>query len=96
MIEHGGVAGGGLWGNLWVKDEVLWGEVTTMEQELDSGKMAARPSHEAIEKDGEDSIDDFKSGAKKIDQLAMKGAKRAENRIVANEEKIPGSTIFSK
>jgi hypothetical protein len=26
----------------------------------------------------------------------MRGAKRAENRIVANEEKIPGSTIFSK
>jgi hypothetical protein len=67
-----------------------------MEQELESGKMAARPSHEAIEKAGEDSIDDFKSEEKKIDQVAMRGAKRAENRILANEEKIPGSTIFSK
>jgi hypothetical protein len=67
-----------------------------MEQELESSKMAARPSHEAIEKAGEDSISDFKSEEKKIDQLAMKGAKRAENRIIANEEKIPGSTIFSK
>ena len=32
----------------------------------------------------------------KIDQVAMRGAKRAENRILNNEEKIPGSTIFSK
>ncbi len=72
------------------------GEVTTMEQELDSTKTGARPSHEAIEKAGEDSISDFKSEEKKIDQLAMKSAKRAENRINANEERIPGSTIFSK
>jgi len=85
-----------LWGNLWVGDGVLWGEVTVMEQELDSSKTAARPSHEAIEKAGEDSIDDFKSEEKKIDQVAMKGAKRAENRIHNNEERIPGSTIFSK
>jgi hypothetical protein len=71
-------------------------EVSVMEQELESGKMAARPSHEAIEKAGEDSISDFKSEQQKIDQLAMKSAKRAENRINANEERIPGSTIFSK
>jgi hypothetical protein len=67
-----------------------------MAQGLDSGKMAARPSHEAIETAGEDSIDDFKSEEKKMDAVAMRGAKRAENRIIANEEKIPGSTIFSK
>jgi hypothetical protein len=63
---------------------------------LDSSKMAARPSHEAIEMAGEDSIDDFKSEDKKIDDVAMRGAKRAQNRIIANQEKIPGSTIFSK
>jgi hypothetical protein len=63
---------------------------------LDSSKTAARPSHEAIEKAGEDSIDDFKSDQQKLDSIAMRGAKRAENRIGANEEKIPGSTIFSK
>ena len=63
---------------------------------LDSSKTAARPSHEAIEKAGEDSIDDFKSDQQKLNDIAMRGAKRAENRIVANEETIPGSTIFSK
>jgi hypothetical protein len=67
-----------------------------MTQGLDSSKTAARPSHEAIVPAGEPSIDDFKSDQKKMDNVSMRGAKRAENRILANEEKIPGSTIFSK
>ena len=32
----------------------------------------------------------------KIDKAAMKGAKRAENRILNNDQNIPGSTIFTK
>ena len=71
-------------------------EVIGMAQGLDSSKMAARPSNEAIEVAGEDSIDDFKSDEKKMDNVAMRGAKRAQNRIIANQEEIPGSTIFSK
>ena len=67
-----------------------------MAQGLDLGKMASRPSEEAVETAGEDTIKDFKSDEKKIDNVAMRGAKRAENRIVSNEEKIPGSTIFTK
>ena len=67
-----------------------------MAQGLDSTKMASRPSHEAVEIAGEDSIDDFKSDEKKMDNIAMRGAKRAENRIIANHEETPGSTIFSK
>ena len=67
-----------------------------MALEQDLGKMAARPSAEAVEPAGDDSIDDFKSDEKKMDNVAMRGAKRAENRIVAYEEKIPGSTIFTK
>jgi len=63
---------------------------------LDSSKMPARPSHEAIEPASEDSIDDFKTDDKKRDDVAMRGAKRAQNRILSNEENIPGSTIFSK
>jgi hypothetical protein len=66
-----------------------------MAQGVDLGKMAARPSHEAVETAGGE-IDDFKSGEKKLEDAAMRGAKRAENRIVANEENIPGSTIFTK
>jgi len=67
-----------------------------MEQELNSSKTAARPSHEAIEdKVGTSKLTD-KTEREKIDQVAMKGAKRGENRILRNEEKIPGSTIFSK
>ena len=67
-----------------------------MEQDLKSSKTAARPSHEAIEdKIGTNKLTDA-TETEKIDQVAMRGAKRAENRILRNEEKIPGSTIFSK
>ena len=67
-----------------------------MALEQDLGKMAARPSQEAVVPAGDDSIDDFKSDEKMMDHVAMRGAKRGENRIAANDEKIPGSTIFSK
>jgi len=67
-----------------------------MEQDLNSSKTAARPSHGAIEdKIGASKLTE-QTKEHKIDQVAMRGAKRAENRILNNEEKIPGSTIFSK
>ena len=66
-----------------------------MEQGLNSTKTAARPSHEAIEnKVGTSGLE--LTEEEKIDQAAMKGAKRAQNRIHADEENLPGSTIFSK
>jgi hypothetical protein len=67
-----------------------------MEQDLKTSKTAARPSHGAIEdKVGTSKLTD-ETKHEKIDQVAMKGAKRAENRILNNDENIPGSTIFSK
>jgi hypothetical protein len=67
-----------------------------MEQDLETSKTAARPSHGAIaDKVGENLLTE-ESEEKKLDHLAMQGAKRAEHRIHNNEEKIPGSTIFSK
>jgi hypothetical protein len=67
-----------------------------MEQDLNSSKTAARPSHGAIEdKIGTSKLTE-QTKERKIDQVAMKGAKRGENRILNNEKKIPGSTIFSK
>jgi len=62
----------------------------------DLGKMAARPSQEAVEAAGDDSINEFKSDEKKMDNVAMRGAKRGANRFADNEEEIPGSSIFSK
>ena len=67
-----------------------------MEQELRTGKTGARPSHEAIENKVGTSKLTGESEEKKVDQVAMQGAKRAENRMHNNEERIPGSTIFSK
>jgi len=65
-----------------------------LEQNL--GKVAARPSHEAVETAGHDSINEFKTNDKKMDNIAMRGAKRGVKRFADNEEEIPGSTIFSK
>ena len=53
---------------------------------LDSSKSSARPSHEALEP----------TEPTKLDQSAMDSAKRAENRIHADEETTPGNSIFSK
>ena len=67
-----------------------------MEQGLNSTKTAARPPHEAIEnKVGISGLTE-KTEQEKIDQVAMQGAKRAQNRILNDEENLPGSTIFSK
>jgi hypothetical protein len=62
-----------------------------MEQDLKTSKTAARPSHVAVEEERTGGTEE-----QKIDRAAMKSAKRAENRIASNEERIPGSTIFSK
>jgi hypothetical protein len=64
---------------------------------LDSTKSPARPAHEAIEGRGSgDELAEGKSAKEKVDSTAMRSAKRAQNRILDNEEKIPGSKIFSK
>jgi len=72
-------------------------EEMSMAHGLDSTKSAARPSHEAIEGRGSgDELTDTKSKQEKLDVNAMRGAKRAENRILNDEGKVPGSTIFTK
>jgi hypothetical protein len=64
---------------------------------LDSTKSAARPAHEAIEGRGSgDELTDLESTDKKLDTDAMRGAKRAQNRILDDEGKVPGSTEFTK
>jgi hypothetical protein len=64
---------------------------------LDSTKSAARPAHEAIEGRGSgDELTDHKSDHEKLDVKAMRGAKRAQNRILNDEGNVPGSTEFTK
>jgi hypothetical protein len=62
-----------------------------MAQGLDATKTADRPSHEAIEESG---VDDTE--VSKINRVAMESAKRAQNRIHADEGNIPGSQEFTK
>jgi hypothetical protein len=71
-------------------------EVEYMEQNIDSNKSAARPSHEAVDTKLHDGKLTGKSARDRVDQTAMKAAKRAENRIVSNEERVPGDTLFTK
>jgi hypothetical protein len=66
-----------------------------MAQGLDSTKSGARPSHEAIE-EGSTATEVGKSDEQKMDHIAMESAKRAQNRIHADEETTPGNSIFSK
>lgn len=63
---------------------------------LNSTKSAARPARQAIEKASEVVIDEYKTEQRRLDNLAMRVARRAQNRILENEGKIPGTTLFSK
>jgi hypothetical protein len=63
---------------------------------LDSTKTGARPSHEAIEESGGNATDVANSEREHLDHSAMQSAKRAENRIHADEGKNPGNQIFTK
>lgn len=67
-----------------------------MEQNINSNKTAARPSHEAVDTKLRDGQLSGKSDQQRMDQVGMKAAKRAENRIVSNEQRAPGDTIFTK
>lgn len=63
---------------------------------LNSTKSGARPLHEAVESETGDATDAGKTDQEHLDRVAMESAKRSQNRIHNDEEKIPGSTIFSK
>ncbi len=67
-----------------------------MEQNINSNKSAARPSHQAVDTKLHDGKLTDRSARERMDQTAMKAAKRAENRIVSNEERVPGDTLFTK
>jgi len=66
-----------------------------MAQGLNSSKTAARPSHEAIE-DETTADESNTSDQERMDHAAMQSAKRAQNRIISNEETTPGNSVFSK
>ncbi len=63
---------------------------------LDSTKTGARPSHEALEETGGQATEVNETPLERVDHEAMESAKRAQNRIHANEGKTPGSQIFTK
>jgi hypothetical protein len=66
-----------------------------MARGLNSTKSAARPSHEAIEKNAP-ATETENSDQKKMDDQGMQSAKRAQNRILSNEETTSGNSTFTK
>jgi hypothetical protein len=79
------------------RNALTYAEEMSMAHGLDSTKSAARPAHEAIEGKGSgDQLTDHKSDHEKLDVNAMRGAKRAQNRILNDEGNVPGSTEFTK
>lgn len=67
-----------------------------MAQGLDSTKTGARPSHENLESTGGEATEITETPLEHADHEAMESAKRAQNRIHADEGKTPGSQIFTK
>ncbi len=63
---------------------------------LDTTKTGARPSHEALESDGGQATEITETPLQHVDHVAMESAKRAQNRIHADEGKNPGTQIFTK
>lgn len=63
---------------------------------LDSTKTASRPSHEAIESSGGEAAGVGETAEQRLDHAAMESAKRAQNRIHADEGTVPGTSIFTK
>lgn len=66
-----------------------------MAQGLDSTKTPARPSHEALDTHASAS-DAAKSEQERMDNAAMRAAKRGENRMVSNEETNRTNSMFTK
>lgn len=67
-----------------------------MTHRFSSFKAPSRPAHQAIEKAPANSIDEFQTPQRRLDNQAMRFARKAQNRMIDNLENIPGSTIFSK
>jgi hypothetical protein len=63
---------------------------------INATKTLARPSHEALENKPGNLTMVGKTEQQKMDRIAMISAKRAANRIHANEETTPGNTMFTK
>lgn len=67
-----------------------------MEQNINSNKTAARPSHESIESKLDDSKLTGKTEHDKMNQVANKAAHRATNRLAYDAGEVPGTSEFTK
>jgi hypothetical protein len=71
-------------------------KVDPLNQDLNSTKDAFSPAHQHLQQNAPEAVTVNKTDEEKMDKMAMESARRAENRISNNAERIPGDTIFSK
>lgn len=64
-----------------------------MNQNLDSEKTPARASQQPS---GSNAVTDENDEQKRLDDVAMKAARRAQNRFREDEGNVPGSSEFTK
>jgi hypothetical protein len=69
---------------------------SVLSKDLNATKTASLPSHEHLLSDTPDATELGKTEEERMDKLAMESARRGQNRVHANEGKIPGSEIFTK
>jgi hypothetical protein len=67
-----------------------------MNQDLNSTRTAFSPAHQHLEQNEPEAVVTAKSKQEKLDDMAMESARRAQNRVHNNAERIPSDTIFSK
>jgi hypothetical protein len=69
---------------------------SALNHDLNSGSTAASPAADHLDSPVPVVMTEAGTESEKLARLGMESAKRAQHRLQHNEERTPGSTIFSK
>jgi hypothetical protein len=69
---------------------------SVLNKDINATKTASLPSHDHLLSDTPDATELGKTEEERLDKMAMESARRAQNRVHANEGRTPGSEIFTK
>jgi hypothetical protein len=69
---------------------------SVLNQDLNSTQTSVSPAHAHLLSDTPDAIKTNKTESERLDRLGMESARRAQNRVHNNEQRLPEDTIFTK
>ena len=69
---------------------------SSLNQDLNSSKTAFSPAHQHLQQNAPEAINSTKSDQERLDRVGMESARRAQNRLHHNDERIPTETTFTK